>query len=38
MNEDDAIAEGFGEDFDELASEGDFGDKKNDRFAGLECF
>lgn len=38
MDEDDAVAERFGEDFDELAGEGDFGDEKDDGFAAHECF
>lgn len=36
MDENGAPGEGMFEDFDELASEGDFGDEKDGRFLGLE--
>lgn len=36
MDENDAVAEGLGEDFDELASEGDFGDEEDGGFLLFE--
>ncbi len=36
MNEEDTVAEGVVEDFDELAGEGDFGDEEDGGFLRLE--